>query len=68
MIAVWTAMTACLYGATFAEAGLDAKIACGIAFAILYVSMILAPYFVAKRKGSKETLVTYCGHLLITNE
>lgn len=59
MMAAWVAMTAVLYGATFAEVSIGAKIACGIIFAILYTSMILAPYFVAKRKGCEESLGDY---------
>lgn len=64
MIVVWVTMTVVLYGTTFAEVSTDVKIACGIVFAILYASMILGPYFVAKRKGSKESLENYLWALL----
>lgn len=59
MIAVWIALGVCLYGATFAETSISVKIACGIAFVVLYCGMILAPHFVAKRKGCNETIVCY---------
>lgn len=66
-IAVWFAMAGCLYGATFAEVSTSAKMACGIAFAMLYAFMILLPYLVDKRNGSEESL---CGYLksLFVNE
>lgn len=59
MIAVWIALGVCLYGATFAETSISVKIACGIAFAMLYCGMILIPYLVAKRKGCDESIGSY---------
>ena len=59
LIAVWAALSVCLYGAKFAEASTNVKIACGIAFAMVYCGMILMPYFAAKRKGCKESLGGY---------
>lgn len=59
MIAVWIALAACLYGATFAETNINVKIACGVAFAMLYCGMILIPYYVAKRKGCDESIGSY---------
>ena len=67
LIAVWAALSVCLYGATFAAAGASVKIACGIAFAMIYSGMILVPYFAAKRNGREES---FCGYLmsLLNNE
>ena len=64
LTAVWAALSVCLYGAMFARAGASVKIACGIAFAVVYSGMLLIPYFVAKRKGSKESLGGYLMSLL----
>ncbi len=64
-IAVWTAMTVCLYGATFAEVSINTKIASVIAFAMLYAFMILLPYLVAKRNGSEKSLCGYLKSLII---
>ena len=64
LIAVWAALSVCLYGATFAGTSTNVKIACGIAFAMVYCGMILIPYFIAKRKGSKESLGGYLMSLL----
>lgn len=59
MIAVWIALGVCLYGVTFAETSMNEKIACGVAFAMLYCGMILIPYLVAKRKGCDESIGCY---------
>lgn len=64
LIAVWVALSVCLYGATFAGVGANVKIACSIAFAVVYCGMLLIPYFAAKRKGSKESLGGYLMSLL----
>ena len=64
LIAVWVALSVCLYSATFATVGVSVKIVCGIAFAIVYCGMLLIPYFAAKRKGSKESLGGYLISLL----
>ena len=64
LIAVWAALSVCLYGAMFARAGANVKIACGIAFAMVYCGMLLIPYFAAKRKGSEESLAGYLMSLL----
>ncbi len=64
LIAVWVTLSVCLYGVTFAGTSANVKIACGIAFAMVYCGMILMPYFVAKRKGSKESLGSYLMSLL----
>lgn len=64
LIAVWAALSVCLYGATFAAAGANVKIVCGIAFVMIYSGMLLIPYFAAKRKGSEESLGGYLMSLL----
>ncbi len=64
LIAVWAALSVCLYGATFAGTSTNVKIACGIAFAMIYCGMILMPYLAAKRKGCKESLGGYLMSLL----
>ena len=64
LIAVWAALSVCLYGATFAVTGANVKIVCGIAFVMIYSGMLLIPYFAAKRKGSEESLGGYLMSLL----
>ncbi len=64
LIAVWAALSVCLYGATFAAVGTNVKIACGLAFAMLYGGMMLIPHFAAKRNGSKESVGGYLTSLL----
>ena len=64
LIAVWAALSVCLYGATFAAADASVKIACGIAFVMVYCGMLLIPYFAAKRNGSEESLGGYLMSLL----
>jgi hypothetical protein len=64
-IVVWTAMTASLYSATFAEVSTSVKIVCGVASVMLYAAMILMPYIAAKRNGSEESLGSYLISLLI---
>ena len=64
LIAVWAALSVCLYGATFAAADASVKIVCGIAFVMIYSGMLLIPYFAAKRKGSEESLGGYLMSLL----
>ncbi len=64
LIAVWAVLSVCLYGATFSAAGANVKIACGIAFVVVYCGMILIPFLALKQKGSKESLGGYLMSLL----
>lgn len=49
VLSVFLAMSACLYGATFANNTANTKIAFGLAAIILYAILMAIPYMKAKR-------------------
>lgn len=49
VLSVFLAMSACLYGATFANNTVYTKIAFGLAAIILYAILMAIPYLKAKR-------------------
>ena len=52
-LALFAAITTCLYGAVFAACSSGMKICCGVSSAILYAMLNLIPYFTIKRKNGK---------------
>ena len=58
-LALFMAMTTCLYGATFADFPFGMKICCGVAAAIIYVLINLIPFFTRRRKEDGQSLPTY---------
>lgn len=49
VLSVFLAMSACLYGATFANNTVNTKIAFGLAAIILYAILMAIPYLKTKR-------------------
>ena len=49
VLSVFLAMSACLYGATFANNTINNKIAFGLTAMILYAILMAIPYLKAKR-------------------
>lgn len=49
VLSVFLAMSACLYGATFANNTINTKIDFGLAAIILYAILMAIPYLKAKR-------------------
>ena len=58
-LALYAAMTACLYCAIFADFSFCMKICFGIASVILYVLINLIPYFTMRSKGAELSLRAY---------
>ena len=63
-LALFVAMTTCLYCATFAEFSFSMKICFGSAAVILYVLMNLIPYFKMRRKDAGLSLQSYLKKLI----
>ena len=58
-LALFMAMTTCLYCAMFAECSFSMKICFGIAAAILYVLINLTPYIIMRRKDARLSMQSY---------
>lgn len=59
VLALFMAMTTCLYCATLADFSLEVKIGFGMAVAILYIVLNLIPFFLRRRKDAELSLPTY---------
>lgn len=58
-VALFMAMTTCLYCALFAAFSLCMKICFGGAAAILYILMSLTPYIIMRRKDEELSMTSY---------
>lgn len=58
-LALFVAMTTCLYCATLADFSLEVKVGFGMAVAILYVVLHLIPFFLRRRKNAELSLQDY---------
>ena len=63
-LALYAAMTTCLYCATFAEFSFSMKICFGTAAAMLYVLINLMPFFKMRRKDAGLSLQSYLKKLI----
>lgn len=63
-VALFMAMTTCLYCALFAAFSFSVKICFGGAAAILYILMSLTPYCMMRRKDEELSMTSYMKTLI----